>query len=139
METSKTTKFHVKRQEARELADALSTIAMVGDMSELDLDEVGKIDSFVGQLRDAFEDSKAATVLVTLRDEVWKAIMYVNGDLTIMSCYYKDPDPDELAAIDLVNEFLIASGRKCGRSIFRSPEDKRRMEKALGESLDLLE
>lgn len=138
MET-KTATFFMKRQETREFADALNTISMAGDMSELDLCEVEKIDGLVAQLHDVLECAKSSIIRVTLSDDVWKAIMYVNGDLIIMSVYCNNPDPEELAAIDLVNEFIIVSGRKLGRSIFRSREDKKLIEEALGESLDLLE
>ena len=40
------------------------------------------------------------------------------------------------AAIDLVNEFVIASGRKLGRSIFAAPKDRKFCEEVLGQSLE---
>ncbi len=137
---TKTVEFDMTLGEATKLRDALHFIAEVGDQSALESDQVGRIDWFVGRIGDGLKGSDGDTVRLSLPEDVWNAIMYVNGDLTILSAWSdEDGDPDELAAIDLVNEFLIASGRKLDRSIFRSPEDKKEIEEALGKNLDHLE
>ena len=136
---SNTVKFQMKRIEVMELIDALRIIAYLGDISGHDLDQVGRIDWFVGELVQTTERTNTPTLQVEFSEDMWGMIMSVNGDLTLLSGYEEDEDPAELAAIDAVNEFLIAAGRKIGCSIFQSPEDKKAIEEAFGENLDHLE
>ena len=136
---SNTVKFQMKRNEVLELIDALRIIAYLEDETGLDLDQVGRIDWFVGELVQTLERTNTPTVQVEFSEDLWEAIMYVNGDLTLSAGDDEDEDPAELAAIDAVNEFLITAGRKVGQSIFQSPDDKKAIEGAVGENLDHLD
>ncbi len=133
--------FFMKREEIARLVDAIGIIIGAGFDSALGEEELDKIDEFGTILYRKLKNTKAPQLKVKLTTKTWKAIMYVNGDLTITSTYgeEEDNDPEELRAIDLVNEFLIASARKLGRSVFRSPEDRKIIEKSLGIGLDLFE
>ncbi len=136
---NKSDTFGMKTESARELTDALVIVEFVGDVNLVEVSELRNVDGFTHQLRYTLRGTEKATVRVTLHQDVWGAIMYVNGEQSIVSGYMEDPDPEELAAMDLVNDFLVASGRKLGCSIFRSPKDREEFEEVLGTKLDLLE
>ena len=128
--------FLIERSEAADLVQALRIIAQAGDESEIPLREVGRVDHFASTIEEALKKTNALRMKVRLTRRTLRAISSVNCDLTLNSPYAEDDDHEECKAIDLVEEFLVAAGRKLGQSIFRSPEDRRGIERAAGVDLE---